>query len=278
MNDPHKISMTNTFAMSYAYGPKDWKSTIGHIDQKIFQAVEIPGEFLDVKDIADEFKSAGLKIINVEEPLPLPVTGSIYGQDRNIIDKIKMQLSIMLRDISGFPCRNVSIDFGIDLAVSVKEKKDFLVDFIKEMTPVLEREKINLCIPARIPMHPPAVPEDYFSLLKETMYGGIRFSADIYPHEIAKAADYEDFLKWYRFDMNLARFIYEAEAGNLLVEKIMENWFAAFEKTAYRGPIIFCPKISSPDHYISESERLAELIKSFKTRKKPVKQPDEARC
>ncbi|GEM_PF-1752104 len=271
MNELHKISLTNPLAVSFAYGPEDWESTIGHINHRIFQAVEIPGALLDIKDVSNEFKVNNLKIINVEEPLPSPVTGSIYGQDPKIIEKICRQLSIVLKSISSFKCKNISIDFSIDLAVNVPEKRSALVKFIKDIAPLLEREKINLCLPARIPMPPPAVPENYFSLLKETMFGAVRFSVDIYPHEINRASNYEELLKWYRFDMNLARFIYEPESGNLLVEKILENWFSAFEKAAYRGPIVFCPKISSSSHFTNECDRLAELIKSFRTRKKAAR-------
>ncbi|HCE43760.1 MAG TPA: hypothetical protein DET40_09445 [Lentisphaeria bacterium] len=255
--------LVNKLGISYVYGPEDWEATLEHINPKVFSCAEIPGEFLDVKNISDEFKSAGLDIINVKEPLPLPVARSIYGQDRKIVDKIKKQLGLLLKIISGFPCSNVSIDFGIDLAVTNQEKKNSLIGFIKEMTPALHKEGICLCIPSRIPMPPPATSEDYFTFLKETMYGGIRFSADIYPHEIQKSANLADLLRWYRFDMNIVRFIYEPEAGNLLVEKIIANWFEVFEKISYRGPVIFCPKISTSAHFIRECSRLAELVRTF---------------
>jgi len=252
--------LVNKIGISYVYGPEDWEATLEHINPKVFSCAEIPGEFLDVKNVSDEFRAAGLNIINVKEPLPLPVARSIYGQDRKIVDKIKKQLGLLMETISEFPCGNVSIDFGIDLAITNPEKKNSLIGFIKEMMPALHREKICLCIPSRIPMPAPATPEDYFTFLKETMYSGVRFSADIYPHEIQKTANLEELLRWYRFDMNIVRFIYEPEAGNILVEKILENWLEVFGKLSYRGPIVFCPKISTSAHFARECGRLAELI------------------
>ncbi|MFZ2655088.1 MAG: hypothetical protein WAX69_09215 [Victivallales bacterium] len=260
-----KKKLANKLGISYVYGPEDWEATLEHIDPNVFSGAEIPGEFLDVKNVSDEFKAAGLDIINVKEPLPLPLARSIYGQDKRIVDKIKKQLGQLLKMISGFPCGNVSIDFGIDLAVTNTEKKDSLIGFIKGMTPALHKEKICLCIPSRIPMPPPATPENYFTFMKEAMYGGVRFSVDIYPHEIQKTANLEELLRWYRFDMNIVRFTYEPEAGNILVEKIIENWLEAFEKSSYRGPIIFCPKISTSAHFTRECNRLSELMNNFAT-------------
>ncbi len=266
-----KKKLVNKLGISYVHGPEDWEATLSHVNSSTFSVAEIPGEFIDIKNISDEFRTAGLEIINVKEPLPLPVARSIYGQDRKLVGKILKQLGILLKNISKYPCSNVSIDFGIDLAVTNPDKRNSIIGFIKEMTPVLHRENMCLCIPTRIPMAPPATPESYFMFLKDTMYGGVRFSADIHPHELQKTTDFEDLLKWYRFDMNIVRLIYEPEAGNLLVEKIIENWFGVFERLSYRGPVLFCPKITSSGHFIKECERLSELIKSYTSTRQPGK-------
>ncbi len=267
-----KLKLPNRLGISYAYGPEDWEATLEHINPGIFTVTEIPGEFLEIKNISDEFRAAGLDIVNVKEPLPLPVARSIYGQDRKLVGKIRRQLGIMLKSISRFPCPNVTIDFGIDLAVSNPERKEELTAFIKGMAPVLHREKMCLCIPSRVPMPPPATPEKYFSFLKETMYGGTRFSADIHPHELQRASGFEDLLRWYRFDLNLVRFIYEPEAGNLLVGKIIEDWLAVLGKISYRGPVLFCPKITTSGHFTNECERLSEIIIGLASAEKPERQ------
>ena len=261
---PTKTSFKNKIGLSYAYGPEDWEETLGNINRKIFSGVEIPGDFLDRKNISDEFKSAGMEIFNVRDPLPRSITGTIYGQMPNILEKIQKQFSTTLKKVSGCQCPNVSLDFGIDLALGTRERRDFIINFIKQAVPALYGEKICLCLPARIPMAPPATAENYFSFLRDTMYGGIRFSADIYPHDPMKNASFEELIRWYRFDMNIVRFVYEPEAGNLIVEKILEAWFSVLKNVSYGGPIIFCPKISSASHFIRESERLAEIIKTVR--------------
>ncbi len=261
---PEKNSFKNKMGLSYAYGPEDWETTLGNIDRNIFSGVEIPGDFLDCKNISTEFKSTGMEIFNVRDPLPQSITRTIYGQTPNIVEKIKKQLSMTLKKVSGCSCPNISLDFGIDLALGNPERRDFIISFIKHTAPALHAEKVCLCLPARIPMPPPATAESYFSFLNETMYEGIRFSADIHPHDHMKSTSLEELIRWYRFDMNIVRFVYEPEAGNLIVEKILEAWFAVLKDISYRGPIIFCPKIASSSHFIRESERLARIIKTVR--------------
>lgn len=266
MKTPLKSSFNNKMGLSYAYGPEDWESTLGNINQDVFSGVEIPGDFLDFKNIANEFKSIGMEIFNVRDPLPKSITRNIFGQSPNIMGKIRKQLSMILKTMSAYPCSNMSIDFGIDIAFESREKRDFIIAFIKQTTPLLHRAGICLCLPARIPATTPTTEENYFSFLMDTMHGGIRFSADIYPHEPLKNRSLEELLRWYRFDMNIVRFVYEPEAGNLIVEKTLEAWFAALKSLSYEGPIVFCPKISSAAHYIRESERLAGIIKAVRTK------------
>ena len=207
-----------------------------------------------------------MEIFNVRDPLPRSITGTIYGQMPNILEKIQKQFSTTLKKVSGCQCPNVSLDFGIDLALGTRERRDFIINFIKQAVPALYCEKICLCLPARIPMAPPATAESYFSFLRDTMYEGIRFSADIYPHDPLKSLTLEELVRWYRFDMNIVRFVYEPEAGNLIVEKTLEAWFAVLKNISYGGPVIFCPKISSSPHFIRESERLAEMIKAVRAK------------
>ena len=263
---PKKNNFKNQMGLSYACGPEDWESTLGNINQKIFSGVEIPGDFIDCKNISNEFKSTGMAIFNVREPLPQAITRTIYGQTPNIMEKIQKQFSMTLKKVSSYPCPNVSIDFGIELALENRERRDFITNFIKQAVPVLYAEKVCLCLPARIPMVPPATAEDYFSFLRDTMYEGIRFSADIYPHDPLKNRSLDELIRWYRFDMNIVRFVYEPEAGNLIVEKILEAWFTVLKSISYAGPVIFCPKISSASHFIRESERLAEVITTVRNK------------
>ena len=259
-------SVKNQIGLSYVYGPEDWEATLGNINQKVFSGVEIPGDYLDCKNISNEFKSNGMEIFNVRDPLPQSITRTIYGQTPNIVDKIQKQLSMTLKKVSAYPCPNISLDFGIDLALGNQERRDFIIAFIKQAAPALYAEKVCLCLPARIPLPPPATAESYFSFLRDTMYEGIRFSADIYPHDPLKSLTLEELVRWYRFDMNIVRFVYEPEAGNLIVEKTLEAWFAVLKNISYGGPVIFCPKISSSPHFIRESERLAEMIKAVRAK------------
>jgi hypothetical protein len=261
---PANSGFKNKIGLSYVYGPEDWEATLGNISHNVFSGVEIPGDFLDCKNISDEFKSNGMEIFNVRDPLPQSMARTIYGQTPNIVDKIQRQLSMTLKKVSAYPCPNISLDFGIDLALGNQERRDFIVAFIKRAVPALYNEKVCLCLPARIPMPPPATAEGCFSFLRDTMYEGIRFSVDIYPHDPMKSPTLEELVRWYRFDMNIVRFVYEPEAGNLIVEKTIEAWFAVLKSISYGGPVIFCPKISSSSHFIRESERLAGIIKSVR--------------
>jgi hypothetical protein len=261
-----KISFRNKMGLSYVYGPEDWEATLGNINHGIFTGVEISGDFLDCKNISNEFKSAGLEILNVRDPLPQSITRTIYDQTPNIVEKIQKQFAMTLKKVSAYPCPNVSVDFGIDIAPENQERRNFIINFIKQAAPALYAEKICLCLPARIPMPPPATAENYFSFMRDTMYGGIRFSADIHPHDSLKGRSLEELIRWYRFDMNIVRFVYEPESGNLIVDKSLETWFAVLKNISYRGPVIFCPKISSAAHFIRESDRLAEMIKTVRTK------------
>ena len=100
---PVKNCFKNKIGLSYVYGPEDWEVTLGNINQKDFSGVEIPGDFLDCKNISDEFKSNGMEIFNVRDPLPQTITRTVYGQTPNIVDKIQKQLSTTLKKISAYP-------------------------------------------------------------------------------------------------------------------------------------------------------------------------------
>lgn len=259
----NKNKFNNPFGISFADGPEDWELVIDNIVANIFKGIEISGHCFDDKLPSLLINSKGLKIFGVRNMFPSSFTGSIADQPEHLIKDFIRRVGMVIRKLSSLQCDAICLDFALETAFGKEDMERARLDIVKEMAPVLYKHNMILLLPVRIPPQPLCHDDFFYSFLNKSMCGQIRFSLDLHPHETTKDKNLDKYLKWFRFDTNMIRFIYEPEAGNMIVEKVIETWMQAFSRNAINAPLVFCPKISDSARYIKEIKRLEELILGF---------------
>lgn len=227
---------------------------------KFFEGLEIPGRALDNKLAMDSFRKKPLRFRHLSELMPPSVTRGISDQRNGIIKGFKEQFELSLEKLSFLGVEALIVDFGLETAFSNPEFRAACLKLIRSFSHTLYTRKIMLFLPVRVPFLDPEFPEFLLSFVRDVMCPGIRFSVNIYPHELIKGFSPKDLLKWFRFDIGIVRMIYEPEMGNRLVEKLVLPWKDYLEENMNSAKMTFYPRISDRDYFLEETDKLKEML------------------
>ena len=92
------------------------------------------------------------------------------------------------------------------------------------------------------------------------MNPNLKLAIEIHPHEFRKKQNPVDVLKPFKYKIGMFSFIYEPEAGNYLVDKLLTPWLDALQDLSYSGVIVFAPLTSKPEVFSRELIELTDLI------------------
>jgi hypothetical protein len=227
---------------------------------KSFDGLEVSGRALENKLAMDSFRKKPLRYRHLMELMPPSVTRGIPDQTSGIIKKFREQFELSLDMLSFFGIEGVVVDFGLEIAFSNPEFRMACMTLIRSFSSALYERKMTIFLPVRIPFLDSEFPEFLLSFLRDLMCPGIKFSLNVYPHELIKGFSPEDLLKWFRFDIGVVRMIYEPEMGNRLVQKLVAPWVKYLEENTNFAKMTFCPRISDKDYFLEEMDKLKELI------------------
>jgi len=249
-----------SFAFSLCHGTVDQGDIGLALKETVFSAVEISGGQFEEEDFCQTIQDYNLAICHVRDLLPASLTRTIAQQNDKIIAHFQEQYELLLsrsieQELPGF-----SLDFALENFLPDAERRSRLAGFLKRLAPLLHDRRITLCLPLRIPSPTSVAVESYPAFLQQLMTSSYQLSADIHPHELDRESGPEDILRWIRFNLGIVRFIYDADAGNYLVERLLKPWLDLLGTANYRGAVVFVPRIRDAEQYFNEITRLNDLL------------------
>lgn len=230
----------------------------------IFTALEVPGNFSDFFTLRMRQK--------VLERFPFLQAGSPASGElmRNIASQVRYQeefirnICSLLENIFANGIKRVLLDFPMEIAIGAgktPEGASFLKKILKNLFPVLVRNRGLLLLPCRIPALPGGPsPEEFSFFLRESVMSNISAALQIHPHEIPRdGMDMEKLLGSLALDTGSIAFRYDAENGHLLVKGHLAPFLQYLLARGYRGGCFVIPFSNGNRLAVTEFERFAHL-------------------
>lgn len=217
-----------------------------------FTSCEASSEQL--RENSEELKKLDISLI---DPLPSSQCTAVCEESLNLKLKFINTISEICDILSEFKNPEISMDFDVETSFENSEVEDLKIDLIKKIAPAFIEKNIKLNLPVRINKDNQNISENFNLFIQKTMLPFLGTRVDIYPHEINPEIKPEELLKNIKFDINSFSFIYDAASGNHLVPKLISPWIEYFDKTSFKGKIIFKAQVF-------ESEILKDEIKKIK--------------
>lgn len=234
---------------------------IESMDADIFTGIELPLSMLETEKGPAVLLEHDWRYIHLTELMDISLSRRIAEQSSSMITEFVNNFNALLDRAHAFDVDSVTVDFSIDTAANNPEIYSSLQKLVKRLMPKLYESGIKLCIPVRIPPASSDLsPEKHLNFLRELMFPGIRFTVNIHPHQLNKDFVPETLLRWYRFDVDVVRFAYEADMGNRLVKKLINPWTEYFRNILFDGMLVIYPRVSGTDALIREISYLREML------------------
>lgn len=262
------------FAVSLSGGISEWVSALKIADVSLFKSVQLPGECLDSRanrsalespdnDIFKIFKprKRNFEVVSVTDIAPASSASEISEQSPKIVADFVENIRLSISELKKLKIGSCTLNVAAENVFAHEEKRHKRIKLLKRIAPVLQENKIILSIPVRLPTPAEVDAEQFPAFIRETMSPWIKLAVNIHPHEIKPQMSPAELLRPFRFQMDTASFIYEPEAGNFLVDKLMAPWFELLADWQFSGPVIFVPRTSNIAVFSRETERITAIVK-----------------
>ena len=207
------------------------------------------------------------EVVSVTDIAPASIAGEIYGQSPKIIDNFVENIHASVYELNKLNIRSCSLNIAGENIFANPEKRQGTIKILKRISSILYEKKITLSLPVRVPATAGNSQDNYPVLVRETMSPFVKLAVNIHPHEIKNQTDPDELIGPYRFLMNSVSFIYEPEAGNFLVPKLMDPWFELLIQYRFAGPVIFLPRTANIAIFSREVERIVRILKEFQAKR-----------
>jgi len=268
------------FGISLSGGLHEWISALKIIDVSIFDKVELPGECMDSRANRSSLESTTndifkifaqnkrrFEVISVTDIAPAVISGEMAEQSSGIREDFVENIRLSLTELAKLGIKACSLNIAPETTFDNEEKRERKIMLLKRITPFLYDKKINLSIPVRMPSVSDLDFGNYLTFAREAMSPYIKLSANIHPHEIKNKKTPAELLCPFRFLMDSISFIYEPEAGNILVDELMMPWFELLDKYQFSGTVIFVPRTSNIAIFSREISRITSIMENFQIKK-----------
>lgn len=221
-----------------------------------FDGLELPEPLLRSSGI-----DKNLNVVNLTDPVPKSVARGIPYQTTAIKNEFFNHLLAIFAKMRGMGINSLTLDLGIDASSTNDSKRERLILFLKSLAPHLYRHETYLRLPLRIPAQPAGETSPIPSIIRDSMCGMFRMELNVHPHEMLNANPIEH-IKDFRFFMDSISFVYEPEAGNFLVDKLLDPWFEALAEINFTGDVVFKPSVSTWESLDDAVDGLHSLMNS----------------
>lgn len=250
------------------------------IDISLFEQVELPGAYLDARRERTSFDSANdifnvfdeekrrFNIISVSDIATANIASEMAEQSPKIKNDFVENLRIAMDDIKKLGINRCTLNVSPENSFANPEKREKKIKLLKKICPLLIEKEITISLPVRIPAAIGVDFTQYPTFLRDAMCPNIKLVINIHPHEIKDQHDPLEQLRPFRFLMDSFSFIYEPDAGNFLVDKLLNPWFSILEKFNFSKPVFFIPRTASIANLGREIARLSDLVKKYQAKEK----------
>ena len=242
------------YCVSLGYGLTDWRMAFEMLHGDLFDGLELPAEVVEEKELPELLSKTALSVVNVVNLTNQALSRGIADHKRRSVDEFVSRTTGFIGMAAGLGITRFSMDFGFDMAFKEPDLMEPRIRLLKQFSHCLVRHNAVICLPVRAPMigDLSAGASKMLAVLRDSMYGGFRICLSVYPHQLKRADNPLDILKWYQFDLDLVRIVYEPETGNHLTGPLMRHWLEPLDSIGYNGPVVICPMTS--DFQVFERE------------------------
>jgi len=251
--------------------------TLGNDLNAIFKAVHLssfkslilPADLFDWLDMQKnnnsswsqfDLNNANFKILSVLDIIPEHFAAEVPMQNKTIIRNFINNFDSLLDQLVRLKINSCSLNLNLENAFKIHEKEIAAVELLKKISPYLIRKNISMLLPVRIPSVFSVDFEKYSFFHRNIMNPNMKLSIEIHPHEFRIKQNPLEVLKPFKYKIGMFSFIYEPEAGNYLVDKLLTPWLDALQELSYNGIIVFAPLTAKPEVFSRELTKLTDLI------------------
>lgn len=228
----------------------------------IFDSIEIGGGIFAAQSGA--LPKNG-QICSVTDLFDSSLLNQLLDQNRTIVRDFKSQLTKVLARLHALKISNAALSFPVARILNDVHYAGQLQKLLHECSGAFYEYELNLSMSLRVPSAYCSV-DNFRKLLdfrRQSMCRYLGFELDIFVHETLSGTDIAGLLDALRFDLNAVRFVYEANAGNKLVESNIAPWLEILEKYHYDKHIFCCPVCSDMASALEEAVSFEQLVKNL---------------
>jgi len=248
------------YAIGISSSIKDIDQCLRYLNESPFQNIEIPGVWLDTMGVIEKIDNSQLNIIGVTNLIEPSVSASIADYNESIQQGFIEKLILLMDRLESFHIDRFSIDTGFAMIFKNSEQIEKRVSLLKNIAPYLYRKNLDMLVPVRVPSITTIPKGKYASLLRNSMCSNIKLALNIHPHETIKMSTPSEILEEFRFFIDTISFIYEPEAGNTLVKKLVEPWLEVLRELDYEGTVILHPRVSTLNSLTQSVQNLSKFL------------------
>ena len=207
-----------------------------------------------------DLDQANFKILSVLDIVPQGIASEVAYQNKPIVRDFINNIDCMLDKLLNLGINSCSLNLSLENAFKVSEKEKLTLDLLKKISPYLIRKKVTMLLPVRIPSIYPVDFNRYSLFIRKVMNPDLKLVIEIYPHEFRVKQNPIEVLKPFIYKIGMVNFIYEPEAGNYLVDKLLISWLDALEELSYEGVVVLTPRTAKAEVFANELKKLIKLM------------------
>lgn len=247
------------FGISLPHFLPDPVNFIRNLDSRLIHFLELQGTLVSEPKVIDAILAKGIYPLNSYDYIKKStITNSLEQSDIFQYDVLRT-IELLLSEKSYIMLGNVTIDLGILREGIDPGESEKIINFVKKLYFRILSSSKNICLPIVLP----GMESDLTIIQKlfyKLMLNRFKICLNIYPHDIKKGDDFEDFIHNLSFRLELIRLCYDASSGNYISEKLLNYWMEIFKRYDINCPIIFVPSVNSTEMLELEMNNIYELL------------------
>lgn len=223
-----------------------------------FSAAELPGYQFDFFQTEGLMPVHGCSLIEqgILENLPLQQSGllreCITGLNRSIESLAKKGISTGI------------LNLDLNTILSPEQEKLYLT-ILRGAAYTLEQNDFTILLPFSIPAASADLIRQASGFLRKSLLPQVKIRLDIHAHELNPGFSPDELAGILFPEIRSIRFLYLADAGNVLIPEHILPWISSLAKYGFHGPCFIAPAANSCDGlpaWISANEALVKKLEN----------------
>jgi hypothetical protein len=224
--------------------------------------IAIPGRWLEdgiFEKVAPLLRP--FDVVEAADIAPSNVSSNVASQSPPVIDAFVEKMALAIERAAALGVPRVSLSLGEPEIPGETGGRAAKTRVLKRICPYLVRNDIRMRLPLRVPRVGAGRPlREWTAMAIESMCANIGLELRIHPHEPGGPTPPDGMEGHFLLLVESASFVFEPEIGNSLSEKLLMEWFDAFESPAFGGALTARPRVSSPPALESALSALGQSL------------------